>query len=269
MVQPTAPAGWYPDHQGVTRWWDGWRWTDHVAGPSPSPGTTLAAPDTSAEARPPVTAEPREVHRSEKALSHWVRLAGAWAKVKTAPTNDPIARRAAGDALIAEGVTGEPDPARRWPRKQVVREWVLLGSVMVIAVGFMIAGLMMRPHIDRDWIRTSGVVVGQMQVAGPQPGHVTTYAFRDRDGGMHTVTYGLLRGTPAEQVGAQVTVAYDPQDPNSAVIGTPHGGYGWMLFAWIGVALIALFGREVIVRIATVLAGVWLIATAGPDRTVA
>lgn len=30
MSYPT-PAGWYPDPQGVVRWWDGGRWTEHIA----------------------------------------------------------------------------------------------------------------------------------------------------------------------------------------------------------------------------------------------
>jgi hypothetical protein len=24
------PAGWYPDHAGQQRWWDGTRWTEHT-----------------------------------------------------------------------------------------------------------------------------------------------------------------------------------------------------------------------------------------------
>ena len=24
-------AGWYPDEQGLQRWWDGYQWTEHVA----------------------------------------------------------------------------------------------------------------------------------------------------------------------------------------------------------------------------------------------
>ncbi|WP_167051193.1 DUF2510 domain-containing protein [Salinibacterium sp. ZJ77] len=32
--QATAAPGWYPDAQGQQRWWDGYAWTDHVAGPA-------------------------------------------------------------------------------------------------------------------------------------------------------------------------------------------------------------------------------------------
>lgn len=35
---PAAPAGWYPVDGGQQRYWDGSRWTDHVAPRAPQPG---------------------------------------------------------------------------------------------------------------------------------------------------------------------------------------------------------------------------------------
>lgn len=41
---PTAtPPGWYPTQSGQTRYWDGQRWTDHVAPPSPPQATSSYA----------------------------------------------------------------------------------------------------------------------------------------------------------------------------------------------------------------------------------
>lgn len=41
MTEPPPPSqtppGWYPDGSGVTRYWDGGAWTEHVA-PPPAPG---------------------------------------------------------------------------------------------------------------------------------------------------------------------------------------------------------------------------------------
>jgi len=40
-------AGWYPDGQGATRWWDGTAWTEHVQpaeGVAPSAAEQVAAP---------------------------------------------------------------------------------------------------------------------------------------------------------------------------------------------------------------------------------
>jgi uncharacterized protein DUF2510 len=34
-VTLATPAGWYPDQHGVMRFWDGQRWTQHVAPPAP------------------------------------------------------------------------------------------------------------------------------------------------------------------------------------------------------------------------------------------
>ena len=33
----TTPPGWYDDGHGAMRWWDGARWTEHVAAPDPVP----------------------------------------------------------------------------------------------------------------------------------------------------------------------------------------------------------------------------------------
>jgi len=37
MTENQTPAGWYPDDQGVQRYWDGTQWTEHVA-PAPAAG---------------------------------------------------------------------------------------------------------------------------------------------------------------------------------------------------------------------------------------
>lgn len=45
-TQPPPPAGWYPDQQGVMRWWDGQAWTAHTAAtnqPPPPPGSAVQA----------------------------------------------------------------------------------------------------------------------------------------------------------------------------------------------------------------------------------
>lgn len=40
----STPAGWYDDGSGQQRWWDGTRWTDNVASPTPSPAAEDAHP---------------------------------------------------------------------------------------------------------------------------------------------------------------------------------------------------------------------------------
>ena len=38
----TTPPGWYDDGHDATRWWDGTRWTEHVAEPGPMDGQATA-----------------------------------------------------------------------------------------------------------------------------------------------------------------------------------------------------------------------------------
>lgn len=42
MSETNAPAGWYPTPGGETRWWDGSKWTEHVAPESTSSGVVTA-----------------------------------------------------------------------------------------------------------------------------------------------------------------------------------------------------------------------------------
>ena len=60
----TTPPGWYDDGHGATRWWDGTRWTEHVAEPGAMDGHATAtapsaAPVATAPAAPPAPAKSR------------------------------------------------------------------------------------------------------------------------------------------------------------------------------------------------------------------
>ncbi len=41
----TTPPGWYDDGHSALRWWDGSRWTEHVAEPDPVPAEPAPGPD--------------------------------------------------------------------------------------------------------------------------------------------------------------------------------------------------------------------------------
>ncbi|KAF2412037.1 hypothetical protein B1729_17160 [Microbacterium sp. B35-04] len=59
----TTPPGWYDDGHDATRWWDGTRWTEHVAEPGATDGqataTARSAPTAIAPAPPPAPAKSR------------------------------------------------------------------------------------------------------------------------------------------------------------------------------------------------------------------
>src|SRR5262245_29535804 len=42
-MAPQTPPGWYRDPGGMTRWWDGQRWPDHLA-PGPTPTASGVVP---------------------------------------------------------------------------------------------------------------------------------------------------------------------------------------------------------------------------------
>ncbi len=48
MTNTPPPPGFYPDNQGVARWWDGSQWTDHTH-PGQAPQFHSAGPMTSAQ----------------------------------------------------------------------------------------------------------------------------------------------------------------------------------------------------------------------------
>lgn len=60
----TTPPGWYDDGHGAMRWWDGARWTEHVAQPDPEPSpdapteAEIVAASEAAEASPATAATP-------------------------------------------------------------------------------------------------------------------------------------------------------------------------------------------------------------------
>ncbi|MFB7884885.1 DUF2510 domain-containing protein [Microbacterium sp. NPDC056057] len=45
----TTPPGWYDDGHGANRWWDGTRWTEHVAGADASAAAPAALPGALAD----------------------------------------------------------------------------------------------------------------------------------------------------------------------------------------------------------------------------
>jgi hypothetical protein len=54
----STPAGWYNDGSGQQRWWDGTRWTEHLAAREPAP-VPAAVPEAHMRFEPPYAAPPR------------------------------------------------------------------------------------------------------------------------------------------------------------------------------------------------------------------
>ncbi len=86
------PPGWYPDPwaQKPWRWWDGGRWTGHVADPSNNPGSGPGAPVAPGPwpSAPVATgfpvASPEVAFHAESAMTPWAERAFAWYAVVVA-----------------------------------------------------------------------------------------------------------------------------------------------------------------------------------------
>jgi len=55
MTDHNAPAGWYPDGSGKSRWWDGSQWTDHFHTPEPQSVASVATAQATTPAATPST----------------------------------------------------------------------------------------------------------------------------------------------------------------------------------------------------------------------
>jgi len=116
----TTPPGWYDDGHGATRWWDGARWTEHVADADATPAGAVAGADaTPAGAGPSAGATP----------------AGAG----PSPGADPAAASPGAPVAVAAASGQTPPPASKlW----IV--WVVLG---VVVLGILILAAILIPRL--------------------------------------------------------------------------------------------------------------------------
>lgn len=77
----STPAGWYDDHHGALRWWDGSQWTDRVQSPA-GPADPASVPPPADPASAPGAADPASVPPgraggpSSRIWIVWVSLGG-------------------------------------------------------------------------------------------------------------------------------------------------------------------------------------------------
>ena len=76
MSQHT-PAGWYPDGQGTTRYWDGTAWTEQTQDPrrgmSPVPATEKKDGSSPGSRRPPPIGQPKREKQRKFRSGSWLK----------------------------------------------------------------------------------------------------------------------------------------------------------------------------------------------------
>jgi len=91
---------------------------------------------------------------------------------------------------------------------------VIVAGVLAAALGFVV----MRPSVDLDWVTADGSVAGSVHYSGTEAtGYRTRYVFTDEHGAGHMFEGSALTEKPAV-AGTDVTVAFDPDNPDDAAI---------------------------------------------------
>ncbi|MEV6598037.1 DUF3592 domain-containing protein [Actinoplanes sp. NPDC051346] len=146
----------------------------------------------------------------------------------------------------------------------------LFASMFLLTVGLLIAyagWTIVRSDVGPQWITTTATVVDvtESRSSDGTTMHSAVYTYTDPAGQRHSLT-GRLGTSSRPTIGATTDVAFDPADPDSAVVTGGLEGHSWLIFIGVG-ALIALVGGVALVRrLFALTAGVGLVVGAWARR---
>ena len=223
------PAGWYKKDQNdeFLRWWDGEAWGEQV--------------------RPLDSSEPDKQRGIVSILQDTV------SEVKEHKTG---ATQAAGAAMVLDGLVGIDNPLTGRQRAGI------FGSLVAAAIGVgvvVLALTLVKPNIGPGYVRTTAVVDHyNTSLNAGKTEYTAVYVFTDQNQVRREVT-SSISSTSRPTIGATQVVAYDPEQPENAVITSGIEGNMWKIMAGIG-ALFAVLGLGTfVVRAVTLGVGVGLL----------
>lgn len=231
------PAGWYKKdpNDDFLRWWDGEAWGDQVQ---------PVGPATPVERRGIVSVLQDTV---EEVKEH-----------KTGAT------QAAGAAMVLDGLVGIDNPLSGRQRAGI------FGGLFAALIGIAIIALavtVVKPNVGPGYLRVVGTVDHyNTSVSSGKNEYTAVYSFMDRNLVTHELVSSMSSSTKPT-IGSVVTIAYDPEHPDNAVVTSGFEGNMWKFMVGFGV-LFALIGvGTFIVRAVTLGVGVGLLLRSRKKKT--
>ena len=223
------PAGWYKKdpNDEFLRWWDGEAWGEQV--------------------RPIDESEPAKQTGIASVITDTVN------EVKEHKTG---ATQAAGAALVLDGLVGIDNPLTGRQRAGI------FGSLIAAAIGVGVVVLalsVVKPTIGPGFLRATAVVDHfNTSLNAGKTEYTAVYTFTDQNMVRHEIT-SSMSSSSRPTIGATETVAYDPAQPDNAVITSGFEGNMWKFMVGFGALFVLIGLGTFIVRAITLGVGIGLL----------
>lgn len=188
-------------------------------------------------------------------------------------SDDPAARgaakMAAGALLVVEGLFGVIRSSGRRSKNGKRQAGGIVGGVVGIVVGvvFIYVGGMVAPSMPEGSIETRGVItdIAERRGSDGDTMYSPVISFEAQDGRTHEFTQGM-RSSSRPTIGAEVTVSYPPDSPQSARRTDGMAALFPRIFTGVGIFSILGGVISLIISITLIVFGVILFRQGRADR---
>ena len=223
------PAGWYKKDPSDTflRWWDGQSWGEQV--------------------QPEHDGDHHEGRGLVSVLQDTVN------EVKEHKTG---ATQVAGAAMVLDGLVGIDNPLSGRQRAGI------FGALVAAAVGMgviVMALTLVKPNVGPGYLRVPATVDHYLtSTSSGKTEYTAVYTYLDRNLVTHELT-SSMSSTSKPTLGSVATVAYDPEQPENAVVTSGFEGNMWKFMVGFGALFVVLGTGTFIVRLITLGVGIGLL----------